>query len=154
MIELKKCPFCGEHATGIATCMQLEECAHFEECLAVEPYVCIVCSIDKGGCGASTGYYDSAEKANEAWNRRAQPENEPLTLDELRQMDGEPVWIVAHPDWGHWELSEYAEDYLEDRDEDFYGMAMPPAIPDPMGRYGLHMLGWLAYRRKPERSEG
>lgn len=85
--------------------------------------------------------------------RRAQPASEPLTLDELRGMDGEPVWIVAHPDWGHWELSEDAEDYFDCRDEDFYGMTMPPSLPDPMGRYGLHVLGWLAYRRKPGGSE-
>lgn len=79
----------------------------------------------------------------------AEPTNDPLTLEELRGMDGEPVWIVEHPDWGHWELSECAEDYFDDRDPDFYGMTMPPTLPDPMGRYGLHVLGWLAYRRKP-----
>lgn len=28
------------------------------------------------------------------WNRRAAPENKPLTLDELQGMDGEPVWIA------------------------------------------------------------
>lgn len=70
--------------------------------------------------------------------------NEPLTLDELRQMHGEPVWIVEHPDWGHWELSEDAEDYLVDRDEAFYDMTHN----DAAGRYGLHALGWRAYRHK------
>ena len=74
------------------------------------------------------------------------PPNEPLTLDELREMDGEPVWIVEHPDWGHWELSADAEDYLADRDQDFYALKHD----DPEGRYGLHVLGWLAYRRPPE----
>ena len=72
--------------------------------------------------------------------------NTPLTLDELRQMDGEPVWVVEYPDWGHWELSADAEDYVTDRDTDFYGMKHN----DPDGRYGLHKLGWLAYRQKPE----
>lgn len=79
---------------------------------------------------------------------RAQQEaekNEPLTLDELRQMDGEPVWIVESPDWGHWELSGEAVDYLEGRETDFYGMRHD----DPAGRYGLHKLGWLAYRHEP-----
>ena len=71
---------------------------------------------------------------------------EPLTLDELRQMDGEPVWIVEDPDWGHWELSANAEDYVTDREPSFYGMKHN----DPAGRYGLHKLGWLAYRQKPE----
>ena len=62
---------------------------------------------------------------------------EPLTLDELRKMDGEPVWIVKYPDWGRWELSADAEDYVTDRDTDFYGMKHN----DPDGRYGLHKLG-------------
>ncbi len=74
------------------------------------------------------------------------PPNEPLTLEQLREMDGEPVWIVEHPDWGHWELSADAEDYLADRDQDFYALKHD----DPEGRYGLHVLGWLAYRRPPE----
>lgn len=74
------------------------------------------------------------------------PPNEPLTLEQLREMDGEPVWIVEQPDWGHWELSADAEDYLADRDQDFYGLKHD----DPAGRYGLHVLGWLAYRRPPE----
>lgn len=74
----------------------------------------------------------------------------PLTLEELKNMDGKPVWIVEHPTWGHWELSEDAEDYLEDRDPDFYGMTMPESIQDPCGKYGLHALGWLAYRKRPE----
>ena len=76
----------------------------------------------------------------------AQENPEPLTLEELRQMNGEPVFIVEHPDWGHWELAEDAEDYLMDRDEDFYGMKHN----DPLGRFGLHVLGWLAYRHKPK----
>lgn len=71
---------------------------------------------------------------------------DPLTLDELRQMDGEPVWIVEYPEWGHWELSADAEDYVTDREPSFYGMKHN----DPAGRYGLHKLGWLAYRQKPE----
>lgn len=72
--------------------------------------------------------------------------NAPLTLDELRKMDGEPVWIVEYPDWGHWELSADAGDYVADRDYDCYGMKHD----DPDGRYGLHKLGWLAYRHKPQ----
>lgn len=72
--------------------------------------------------------------------------SEPLTLEQLRQMDGRPVWIVEHPDWGHWELSADAEDYIADRDQDLYGLKHD----DPAGQCGLHVLGWLAYRRPPE----
>lgn len=73
------------------------------------------------------------------------PPNEPLTLDQLREMDGKPVWIVEYPDWGHWELSEDAEDYLCDRDTELYGLT----YPDPDGKVGLHKLGWLAYAYPP-----
>ena len=73
-----------------------------------------------------------------------QPGN-PLTLEQLREMDGQPVWIVEYPDWGHWELSEDANDYIVDRNLNFYGMKHD----DPDGRYGLHKLGWLAYSYPP-----
>ena len=77
------------------------------------------------------------------------PPNDPLTIEQLREMDGEPVWIVEHPDWGHWELSADAEDYIADRDQDLYGLKHD----DPAGQCGLHVLGWLAYRRPPEGEE-
>lgn len=46
-----------------------------------------------------------SEKAGQ--NRRPAPENKPLTLEQLRQMDGEPVWVVfaGNVDWppkAHW----------------------------------------------------
>jgi len=86
-----------------------------------------------------------------ALHEQAERENSKLlTLDELWGMGGQPVWIVEYPDWGHWELSADAADYLCDRDPDFYGMKHD----DPAGKYGLHVLGWLAYRWPPnERSE-
>ena len=69
----------------------------------------------------------------------------PLTLEQLREMEGQPVWIVESPDWGHWELSEDAGDYLCDRDTDMYGLT----YPDPDGKAGLHKLGWFAYAYPP-----
>lgn len=101
-----------------------------------------VCTLREG---EAQEYHKMALAALRAQQEREDPK--PLTLDELRQMDGEPVWIVEGPeDWGHWELSSDAEDYLEDRDADFYSMR----YNDPAGRYGLHKLGWLAYRHKPK----
>ena len=69
-MKIEKCPFCGKQIAEIGNCKNMEECEHFEECPAVEPYVCVVCSINKGGCGASTGYQEGVEKAIAAWNRR------------------------------------------------------------------------------------
>lgn len=88
------------------------------------------------------------EEALTAVQRRCLAEK-PMTLEQLREMDGEPVWIVEHPDWGHWELSADAEDYIADRDQDLYGLQHD----DPAGQCGLHVLGWLAYRRPPEGEE-
>ena len=73
------------------------------------------------------------------------PDRKPLTLEQLREMDGKPVWIVEAPHWGRWELSEDAEDYIIDRHEEFYGLK----YNDPEGKHGLHKLGWLAYAYPP-----
>lgn len=130
--ELKPCPFCGSYDVKLF----YDECQNYH----VECY----------GCNKTVSFHiadkSSRVKATEIYNRRPAPENKALTLEKLRQMDGEPVYIVAWPDWGHWELSIDAADYLEDRDPDFYGMKHD----DPYGRFGLHMMGWLAYRAKPE----
>lgn len=52
---------------------------------------------------------------------RQVPDQVPLTLEQLREMDGEPVYIIEEGRGGHWELSENAEDYLEGRDLREYG---------------------------------
>lgn len=71
------------------------------------------------------------EKAEQ--NRRPAPENKPLTLEQLRRMGGEPVWIDDwFEDFHGWELSTDASDYLGGRD---------------LAQYGSR---WLAYARKPE----
>lgn len=87
------------------------------------------------------------EAALEALNDHVREDTKmvPLTLDQLREMDGRPVWIVEYPDWGHWELSEDAEDYISDRTTELYGLR----YDDQDGKYGLHKLGWLAYAYPP-----
>lgn len=73
------------------------------------------------------------------------PAGQPLTLEQLRGMDGQPVWIMESPDWGHWELSEDAADYLADRDTSLYGITYP--AHDCKG--GVHQLRWIAYAYPP-----
>lgn len=73
------------------------------------------------------------------------PAGQPLTLEQLRGMGGKPVWIMASPDWGHWELSEDAEDYLADRDTSLYGIT----YPDHDCKGGVHQLRWIAYAYPP-----
>ena len=70
-MNIERCPFCGKNVAEISNCKELEGCRHFEGCPATEPYVCVVCNMHEGGCGASSGYYDSEAKAIAAWNCRA-----------------------------------------------------------------------------------
>lgn len=85
---LKACPFCGnEKSPGYSL--------DFDKALGER----ICCDKTRGGCGASTGYYRYKKDAIDAWNRRAEPANEPLTLDELREMHGEPVWVATMQEW-------------------------------------------------------
>ena len=78
-------------------------------------------------------------------NLHTKPDGQPLTLEELRRMDGKPVWIMESPDWGHWELSEDAEDYLADRDTALYGDTY--SAQDCNG--GEHQLRRIAYAYPP-----
>ena len=131
MSELKPCPFCSGESIVVKTA----KCGRY--------IVCWDC-----GCRTEdfeTDYAGTArDKAVAAWNRRAQPANEPLTIDELREMDGEPVFVASPgvEEYGHWGIVCGVDDtagrtlYLR-------------------GDYSCHDYGktWLAYRRPPERSE-
>ena len=74
---------------------------------------------------------------------RAQQEHEnpkPLTPDELRQMEGQPVYIVENTEyWAIVNSFDQAGVYLLS-----YGN------PDDYGYFGLYGKTWLAYRQKPE----
>ena len=68
---------------------------------------------------------------------------EPLTLDELRQMDGEPVWIkLFDPDEEFWVLR---NEWVDTQNPE-------PMILFHMRWYSHADYGktWLAYRQKPE----
>ena len=72
-----------------------------------------------------------------------QNRNEPLTLDELRKMDGEPVWIkLFDPDEAFWVLR---NEWVDTRNPE-------PMILFHMRWYSHVDYGktWLAYRQKPE----
>ena len=66
---LKKCPFCGGENVEFDTCKGLEDCPDFTECINPS-YHAVVCNVNKGGCGASSGFYPTKEEAAEKWNRR------------------------------------------------------------------------------------
>lgn len=99
-------------------------------------------------------WFASKTEAINAWNRRAnlQEPNEALTLEELRGMDGEPVYLIYNTDGnGMWRV--------------YHGMdynASGASGPDTYVRFEdnssleLSQMGstWLAYRRPPEEGEG
>jgi len=112
------------------------------------------CDPDSGGdpynavcdCGFSfsTGTYDYAAFVS-ALNRRAEPANDPLTLEQLRKMHGEPVWVVPNRGIAKWYLVDVANDCCSTCDMDVVDFEL----------YGPQKLayGWLAYAHKPEGSE-
>ena len=55
---------------------------------------------------------DMAVKALEGVTDKNVGKNKPLTLDELRQMDGEPAWVVYDEDAGMWALVEVCEESI------------------------------------------
>jgi len=73
----------------------------------------------------------------------ALPPNDPLTLEELREMDGQPVWVVGvskvNNFKGHWDICEW------DGDE---GVIFPYCGETP----DTDLLGtsWFAYRHRLE----
>jgi hypothetical protein len=99
---------------------------------ALQTGVCPMCEDCPDGCPVET--------PNDSRNK---PENEPLTPDELRQMDGVPVYVVDAQGRGEWQfrincgLEDDNEEWTADEDIDW-------------DRYGDL---WRAYRAKPERSE-
>ena len=70
--------------------------------------------------------------------KRERENQKPLTLDELRQMDGEPVWVQSPgvPEYGRWAIVEGVGENCLFLHDDFT----------------CHDYGktWLAYRQKPE----
>ena len=73
------------------------------------------------------------------------PPNKPLTLEELRRMDGEPVWVSYHnriveDRWYIIEKSTEAGLHVESHPYFYLGW-------DIYGKF------WLAYRRPPEEEE-
>lgn len=98
---------------------------------------------------------------------RAQEQNEPLTIEEIINMNGKPVWcqtgdgyegwalviVDKYKDGGHYlylfsdELTRDGINEAFEPDEDFINLKFSD---DPNGHFGLHVLGWRAYRYEPK----
>ena len=129
---LLPCPFCEGEAR-----VMLEEEDSPDDC-----FHNIYCTV----CGAQF-WVKSKTEAIAVWNRRAQPENNPLTLDKLREMDGEPVWIVTldGTDEPRWEIIVSAGKYGIDLICVLNGVETRDYAD-----FDLYNDTWLAYRSKPK----
>ncbi len=102
-----------------------------------------------------TDYPHTSEMLDEACDMavaalRAQAEaeqNVPLTLDELREMDGEPVWIVFNPDAYGDSLAMWALVSVDEENGEIFLM-------NSIGGSSAYEEVWAdvkaVYRRKPE----
>lgn len=79
------------------------------------------------------------------------PPNDPLTLEELREMDGEPVWVEVSENWSKsgsksgWYLVRFHK--IDDRLRMYIYNTRSGATFVPEQDY---VQSWIAYRRRPE----
>lgn len=83
--------------------------------------------------GRTDGFYEGVRYV---FDKIAGQSNEPLTLEELRGMDGEPVWVCL-PDGSHggWMIN-------------YKGWCTNRFASTE--RYGTYGKSWIAYRHRPE----
>ena len=88
--------------------------------------------------GRTDGFYEGVRYV---FDKIAEQSNEPLTLEELRGMDGEPVFIMR-----------IGSDEPTDRDWALVDLKhnMCRTLTGGMAIFELYGKSWLAYRRRPE----
>ena len=148
MSELKSCPFCGSEniAVGSDKGTVYRRNTAFGDLTRSVPTVrwayCVDC-----GCVAPAekvnnfdGFYkpdeqeDALNRAISTWNRRAQPANDPLTLEQMVEKRGEPLWYRP-----------IGEGTPFDYDPAWF-ICNLDNLPEPFYSYGKT---WLAYDHKP-----
>lgn len=87
-MKLKPCPFCGGEANKSACALDYPTCN-------VRAYAwCKQCGAEIHKDGNVKISKQLLKEAMSAWNNRSEPPNKPLTLEELENSRGEPLWIV------------------------------------------------------------
>ena len=97
MEELKLCPFCGGKA-------EFHQFANPKNFYGVK---CTQCSCGTDGyklCRSENTAQENKAANAHVWNHRAEPENKALTLEQLKQMDGKPVYLEYSNEWHEWAL--------------------------------------------------
>ena len=97
-------------------------------------------------CEGLHNAYDSGYRTAALRAQQELESNDPLTLDELRQMDGEPVWVVTE------RLKEWCIVHSHHSDDVIGGgiIATRRTAEKRVYSYADNGKTWLAYRHKPE----
>lgn len=166
MNELKPCPFCGAQVKLMAIAGEPYPPTYEVNLGTVSEDSDDICYVHCPTCGANWHIEVRVDAfpmdTIAAWNRRPTPENKPLTLEQLRQMDGEPVYIVVdgRPDLNAWHMVRRTD----------VGIIAIGAAAQTIYNYDgklnfeggtyyniehgiLYGKTWLAYARKPEQEE-
>ncbi len=87
-------------------------------------------------CGKTVTFEDkSYYGALDTLNRRSEPENKPLSLEELRRMDGEPVYLKTNTSRGN-----------------FYALVKHINLQEGKALFSFDCCGWQAYTDDYEKS--
>ena len=138
MDKLRECPFCG----GEAKWRYSKPCGWIQ---------CKKCGATSVPVADSYEEADGKEEAATAWNRRAQPENEPLTLKQLREMVdsdecGVHIWVLKT-------VSRSVVSALTDVTCPDGVVAIWNANATENFKEKDYGKTWLSYRHKPEGSD-
>lgn len=91
--------------------------------------------------------------AIDALKEKAERENPaPLTIEELRQMNGEPVWVTdpSEPAVSAYCTIDVCVRFKEDRVNDKYSEAMIPGDGFSCYQFNTYGKTWIAYLHKPK----
>ena len=135
---LLPCPFCGGEAK-----IKSRYIGYGSVGLGAHDWYSVECK----ECRAKGYEYGMEPEAIAAWNQRAQPWNEPLTVDEMNALDHEPIYVLHTG--GKWTMNGWhiatASSYQNHGRCDLEIDNGNTTID--MQNYGKT---WLAYRHKPK----
>ena len=130
-IELKPCPFCGD---GKVYMKEMDA--------SIQHQMYAIC----GNCESTGPVRVIARAAAKAWNRRAEPENRVLTLEEVKRhcevgVEAAPLWVEFKdkPRLSRWCVADEPEELFNTK-----------SIVDHIQKaHWLYNIRWRCWLRKP-----
>lgn len=87
---LSTCPFCGNDSAMFISCREVGACGEFNRC-GQDGSWAVACSFTHGGCGSSSGFFQTKQEAAQAWNRRPAITIDGPEIGELIRLSAERV---------------------------------------------------------------